>query len=290
MKPKSPMSGIGSTTLAGFLSQASPSCHLRFLAPSTCHDATLGYLDKGQVSSECSLSHLWGIIQNISKFSKYVKIIHFTRQKSTSACFFWAYEPLAIAWIPLNFRWIPQLSAPLILTGRSCSGKCPWTIGVSTKNNSVIYKFVMLVFYRSHYYNGIHYYKTNHVIIMGSIGGKKKCCFIIIGIYIRDLSLVQLFNFKPGTSQVVVSEILDLQIWKKICGEPYCSSCEVYEAWVSTMFNDPKFLWNIHQWLINSQPLLGLEGVAKNYSKNERFPTWWISRRENPTNRKPNPG
>ena len=171
MKPKSPMSGIGSTTLAGFLSQASPSCHLRFLAPSTCHDATLGYLDKGQVSSECSLSHLWGIIQNISKFSKYVKIIHFTRQKSTSACFFWAYEPLAIAWIPLNFRWIPQLSAPLILTGRSCSGKCPWTIGVSTKNNSVIYKFVMLVFYRSHYYNGIHYYKTNHVIIMGSIGG-----------------------------------------------------------------------------------------------------------------------
>jgi hypothetical protein len=163
-------------------------------------------------------------------------------------------------------------------------------LGFQQKNNSVIYKFVMLVFYRSHYYNGIHYYKTNHVIIMGSIGGKKKCCFIIIGIYIRDLSLVQLFNFKPGTSQVVVSEILDLQIWKKICGEPYCSSCEVYEAWVSTMFNDPKFLWNIHQWLINSQPLLGLEGVAKNYSKNERFPTWWISRRENPTNRKPNPG
>jgi hypothetical protein len=82
-------------------------------------------------------------------------------------------------------------------------------LGFQQKNNSVIYKFVMLVFYRSHYYNGIHYYKTNHVIIMGSIGGKKNVASLslgsILGIYLW--SNYSISNPAPRRSWLVKSWI-----------------------------------------------------------------------------------
>ena len=82
-------------------------------------------------------------------------------------------------------------------------------LGFQQKTNNVIYKFVMLFFYRSHYYNGIHYYKTNNVIIMGTLGGKKNVASLslgsILGIYLWSNSSIS--NPAPRRSWLVTSWI-----------------------------------------------------------------------------------